>query len=95
MTQEDPKINRYVCDTCHSAIVTIDRDEGVTPMMLGCRRTKGCKGHMMSSWYRTDQTRTPDYEWYRPESLDGFSEPMQEHIRDGGLVLREIERTSA
>src|SRR3954452_18392660 len=36
MSRENKK-NAYFCDTCNHYIVTIDVDEGVTPMFLACR----------------------------------------------------------
>jgi hypothetical protein len=50
--------NAYYCDACRGYVVTVDRDEGVTPMFLACR-VKGeptdarnrCKGQMVSMMY--------------------------------------------
>lgn len=50
--------NAYWCPDCHGYVVTIDADEGVTPMFLACR-VKGdptdpqndCKGRMHSMMY--------------------------------------------
>lgn len=85
-------INMYTCDTCHGAIVTIDRAEGVTPMLLACRASETCKGMMHSHWYaHSVQNYKPNYEWYRPAKLDEFDEGMKDHIQSGGLVLRKIE----
>ena len=56
--------NRYQCHVCGGAIFTIDLDTGVTPFMIGCRATKGCRGFMESAFYRIDQTLIPDLSWY-------------------------------
>ena len=52
------RCNAYWCDSCHGYIVTVDRDEGVTPMFLACRvkgdpRAPGnpCAGQMRSMMY--------------------------------------------
>lgn len=65
--------NAYWCPDCHGYVVTIDLDEGVTPMFLACR-VKGepgspendCKGRMHSMMY-------PDEPW--PE-VDGHLTPI-------------------
>jgi hypothetical protein len=88
----EQRLNSYTCRACNLTIVTVDLVEGVTPMMLGCRATKGCRGQMMSSWYHVVPTLTPTHEWFKPASLKGYSREMKQHIRDGGLVLREVQR---
>jgi hypothetical protein len=65
--------NAYYCEACGGYVVTIDRDEGVTPMFLACR-VKGeptdprndCKGTSRSMMY-------PAEPW--PEK-DGFGQPI-------------------
>lgn len=65
--------NAYWCEDCHGYIVTVDIDEGVTPMFLACR-VKGepnapgndCKGTSRSMMY-------PAEPW--PEK-DGFGHPI-------------------
>lgn len=84
------KINQYTCQLCGGHIVTIDRDEGTTAMLLGCRATPGCKGSMVSEMYQVDQTLTPDHEWYKPHKVP--RDPgMRDHVQRGGLLLRKIE----
>ena len=87
------RINQYTCENCGGVITTIDRAEGVTPMLLVCRATPDCEaGTMTSAMYEVDQSLTPDYEWYLPSGDDfrRMSKPMQEHVNMGGLVLRKI-----
>lgn len=91
MNQSEPRINQYTCRICGKYIVTIDRDEGTTPMMLNCRATNDCDGTMFSGMYRIMPGLKPNYEWYKPENLDGFDRDMREHIEMGGLVIRKIE----
>lgn len=91
MNQSEPRINQYTCRTCGKYIVTIDRDVGVTPAMLNCRATHGCSGIMDSARYRVRPGLKLNYEWYKPENLDGFDRDMREHIEMGGLVIRKIE----
>jgi hypothetical protein len=46
------QINGYQCPTCGAVTVTIDVDDGATPMMLRCRKTPGCEGVAQSMWKR-------------------------------------------
>jgi len=89
MSLERP-INEYTCRTCGMTIRTIDRDEGVTPMMINCRATKDCDGTMFSSMYRTNQTYPPQFEWYKPAKLPKDRD-MREYIEMGGLMIRSIK----
>jgi hypothetical protein len=59
--EPERRLNQYVCRTCGGVITTIDRDEGVTPMMLACRATTDCDGSMFSAMYRVDPNLTPDW----------------------------------
>lgn len=65
--------NAYYCDTCANYVVTIDVDDGVTPMFLACRAlgdpeevTNTCGGMMRSMMY-------PPEPW--PEH-DGYGEAI-------------------
>ena len=81
--------NQYRCQLCGGTITTLDVDDGVTPFMLACRATPGCKGVMRSGFYvAVDQSAKPDYEWFRPASLKGYNHAMRDHINKGGLDLR-------
>ena len=80
--------NLYQCQDCHGEIVTLDLVDGTTPFMLACHVTPGCAGMMNSSFYRCEQTLPHHYEWFKPDSLEGYDEDMLEHIRKGGLVIR-------
>lgn len=85
------KLNIYVCNVCGDHIVTVDLVVGVTPFMVGCRATEGCKGFMKSSMYRVfNQKMRPDFEWYRPDGLDGLTQGEVSHVQQGGLLLRPV-----
>lgn len=67
------KKNAYYCEACKGYVVTIDRDEGVTPMFLACRvlgeptdPANTCKGQSHSLMYPTEP-------W--PEK-DGYGQPI-------------------
>lgn len=36
--------NSYTCIKCRQQIITIDSNDGTTPMGIRCRATKGCDG---------------------------------------------------
>ena len=87
--------NSYRCETCGKSITTIDIDDGVTPMMLACRATPGCRGTMRSGFYvSVDRSAKPDYEWFMPKSCKGYSREMVEHFKKGGLDLRKSAEQS-
>ena len=88
------KINTYTCPNGH-VTVTIDADEGVTPMMLRCRQKHddgkhNCTEMAASAFYTCNQSLTPEYEWFKPKSFKGYSAAMKEHLKNGGLEIRKI-----
>jgi len=90
------KINTYTCPKGHIT-VTVDVDEGTTPMTMRCRQRDddgkhNCTEFASSAWYRCDQGLTPEYEWFKPASLKGYSREMKEHLKMGGLELRKIQK---
>lgn len=86
------RLNRYTCQNCGLSIITVDRDHGVTPFMLLCRATEGCRGHMYSSFYKGVQG-TPTFEWRKPTPAEyaAYPEAMREHVDQGGLDIHPIE----
>lgn len=86
--QSSERLNRYVCQVCGRSIITIDRDEGVTPFMLNCRATPDCKGDMHSSFYE-GVTGQPTHEWRKPtaEEYQNMSQPMRDYIDSGALNI--------
>ncbi len=89
------KLNIYTCDRCHGHVVTKDLDAGVTPFLIPCSTTTGCKGFMKSSMYRVfDQGMKPDLVWYRPGADEIVPEDMREHVARGGLILGPATRVA-
>lgn len=85
--------NIYTCEECGGHIVTVDLEEGVTPFMVGCRATEGCEGMMKSSMYRVfDQTMATDHEWYKPGINQALSTGEADHVNNGGLLLRKVQK---
>lgn len=83
------KKNVYTCEECGFSYVTVDIDEGTTPFMSMCQND-GCKALAKSSFYRVPSDLVATHEWYRPADVSGESPMTQEHVRMGGLLLREI-----
>jgi hypothetical protein len=83
----DNKINTYTCPKGH-VTVTIDREYGVTPMMLGCQQN--CTEMARSGWYRVSQDLKPEYEWYKPKTTKGLNINEKDHVERGGLLLKKI-----
>jgi len=89
--------NAYTCQTCGFVLVTINRDEGTTPFMLGACRNPvhmdGCPGPMRSNFYRLPPNAPePTWEWYSPNERQRrrLSAWERDHVERGGLLLREI-----
>ncbi len=81
--------NRYTCEECAGQIITENMIDLVTPFMLGCRATPGCKGTMTSGFYPEELNcsvvcSTPTYRWvsYTEERIEQFR-------RDGDDVMVE------
>jgi len=93
------KKNIYTCPKGHQT-VTVDVDDGTTPFMLRCRQRDddgkhNCTEFSQSSGYNLtpdQQLFEPEYEWFKPTSLKGYSADMKEHLLKGGLELRKIKR---
>lgn len=85
------RVNIYTCNDCGERVATKDTDVGVTPFMIGCRATDGCRGMMQSSLYRvSDPSLAPSLEWYRPDSTEGLSNGERQHVEMGGLLMRPL-----
>jgi hypothetical protein len=87
------KVNVYTCPKCGREMVTVDRDEGVTPFMLRCRVTLDCDGMAESCLYRPPPDHGPPmFEWYKPteKQLKKAEPSMRHHAEQGGLFIRGI-----
>lgn len=84
------KKNIYTCSTCGAKIITVDLDEGTTPMFLSCRATPNCAGRMSSAMYQVDQTQQPTHEWYKPTGK--VRGAFREHVERGGLLIRVVKQ---
>lgn len=92
------RINQYTCREGHS-IVTKDRHEGVTPMLIPCGQCE--KNNEMnlarSKFYNVPPNLKPTHEWYRPNILHRAlmrvnNDPSWPHVNMGGLLLRKIRK---
>jgi hypothetical protein len=94
MSLQNP-FNCYTCTTCGGQIVTVDRDEGVTPFMVRCRAQKDCGGTMHSSFYtNVPLALQPTYEWRKPtpqeyRKLDKAT--RTDHVDRGGLLMYRLD----
>lgn len=100
----EPRWNYYRCLTCHLCFVTVDVQDGVTPMFLKCRNPRGCEGRMASGMYASPDMwpviirgRAPDGVWVRPTKKEARQMKRQypalyKHVKDGGLILRRPQR---
>lgn len=84
------KINRYTCPDGHQTI-TIDIDDGTTPMFLNCR-TNACGKQATSSFYQVPDGLLPEYEWYKPTDIKKVEKISRDHVRRGGLLIRKIRK---
>lgn len=89
-------VNGYQCPECDMYTLVIHKDRGVTPMFLACRVTKDCPGTAVSLGYPPGTPppgimRAVRWEWFRPDkkAFNKLTPEMQDHVRRGGLVLRE------
>ena len=77
-----PRLNAYTCKKCKVTVITIDKDEGVTPFMISCltkidkmsslveypkNRREKCNGDMYSHFYTVPPFVTPLFEWFKPD----------------------------
>lgn len=90
------KKNVYICSKGHNT-VTVDKDNGTTPMMIRCRQKhddgkRNCTEMATSSFYHVDQSLIAEYEWYKPDSTKGLNQYDKEHVDMGGLLFRKIKQ---
>jgi hypothetical protein len=88
-------VNAYVCEKGHQ-VVTIHRDEGTTPMMMGCRYPVGPEGRNFCllpaessfgvlPWVASvtggpPEPAPPTWEWYRPGRVERLR--LRGEVRD-------------
>lgn len=88
--------NAYFCAFCHKVTITVDIDEGVTPMFILCPH---CNTTATSFMYQLPGCLhfnvKADYEWYKPDEKETLmlSKNEAEHVFKGGLLMRK--RTKA
>ena len=94
----EPRENVYTCPKCHGFTVTVDVDEGVTPMFLKCRASGSegdCDGNAVSAMYpkgpRPSYVPAPSWEWFKPtgKAYKKLSPAMKDHVDRGGLDIRK------
>lgn len=92
MSGERGEVNAWRCPDCGRSTVAVHVDDGVTPFLLGCRATEGCRGRAVSAMYRptADERASVAWEWYRPSERWARRKgpEMLDHVRMGGLAIR-------
>jgi len=98
------KRNAYFCQKCRRVYITVDIDEGTTPMIIHC---DACGSYAISMMYslsvvfKLDLSEgryppneiTPDFEFYKPCQAEyaGLLPSQQGHVDNGGLLMRKRE----
>lgn len=88
--------NAYFCKACKRLTITVDIDEGVTPMFILCPH---CNCSATSFMYQLPGALhirvDADYEWYKPDEKETLmlSKFEAEHVFKSGLLMRK--RTKA
>lgn len=89
-------IDVYICDNCGARFYTQYVDKGVTPFVTKCRSCEhGSAVHKetisLHQWVRLEEQGEKLHSWVRPtfEQFLKLSPATQEHILNGGLILRE------
>lgn len=75
------KKNKYTCEICSHEINTADRDEGTTPMIIGCNQGE-CDGLAKSHFYHCDQDIEPESIFIKPKSNTEWIAIEDELVRD-------------
>lgn len=95
--EEKNKVNTYTCQANNQHVtVTVNRDEGVTPMFIDCPT---CNHRAVSGFYRCDQGLIPTHEWYKPTLAEikrakrKHQRAYIDHVNMGGLLMRPIEQS--
>lgn len=92
------RINGWQCADCGRTTYAIHVAHGVTPFMIGCRATLGCKGVTQSMFYPKAEPSqhvkdAVEWEWYR-QSLKKAKKAERrapgsiKHRENGGLEIR-------
>lgn len=84
-------VDRYICDTCGCMMHTTYKDKGVTPFTMRCRKCNGTMYHKRTFIKNTVPDWVEVKNWYRPTLGQTLkeSQPVIEHILNGGLLLEE------
>lgn len=93
-----PKINAYVCESCKRVTVTVNVDDGVTPMFMACPfptvkesiLSKGsvCGMQAVSFMYRlapcfySNPLLAAEWEWYKPSEQEAIDKKYTQAAKD-------------
>lgn len=106
MHEKKDSLNAYVCNKLH-VTVTVNRDEGTTPMLIQC---PDCGGRALSRFGHVDSSLEPSLEWIIPSEeeikeeahkvaqqwkgldFDVILEGLKDYVEQGGLINRKIKQ---
>ena len=84
--------NAYFCKVCKHTTITVDVDNGITPMFILCPHC-GCSA--TSFMYQLPGALhigvEAEFEWYKPDEKQTLmlSKGEAEHVFNGGLLMRK------
>lgn len=93
------RYNGYICEKCNKGYLTLDVDNGVTPMFMPCFATQGCDGRAHSLGYPNGEPPAflgePVIHWVRPSKQEFMNLPasLRDHVRQGGLIRKATANT--
>ena len=85
--------NAYVCSACGHIMVTIDLEDGTTPMFLSCDESGK---RSTSAFYNVPAGMAPAFAWKKPDKSEfkkfraEVREAVRDHVERGGLCLYRI-----
>ena len=91
MPEGKDMVNCYHCWNCGNIIKTVNKDDGVTPVIIQC---EVCGFEATSNFYLDLCPDKPStHEWYRPslKFVLKTTPSVREHVLNGGLLLRKKE----
>ena len=98
------RTNHWVCESCGKSTIGVHRngdEAGVTPFMMACRATRGCRGDALSRFYQVPEASRDEahVEWYVPDADEleaalveqpEHAEWITDHVANGGALMRDL-----
>lgn len=88
--------DKFKCHECGFSVITIERDDGITPYVLPCLN-KGCDSVMLSKFGKKAVVlgKSPDYELRFPteDEYEKMSGKFREKVDNGYLLPFRIDKS--